>query len=209
MTTMSVANGQTIWNDYEGFAVGVSCTDGAPVLWWEASGGLGFLPSYREDSAGTSFSSVRGGDRIVLGPSAPKASFVIWDPTKSAPPATFSLWATECSNMVYSESPVASGIPSPGVVVTMPVRMSRLQVADVTAGGVVLDAFDASISYNSAVVPVPSGHEVHVEFWAMEAVTYSCNGGPVKTPESQGFYAYGSCDFTVTGRESVRLWPGW
>jgi hypothetical protein len=59
-----------------------------------------------------------------------------------------------------------------------------------------------------ATVPVQPGNEIFVEFYAMQAVTYSCNGGPVQEAVwNGGMHHIGTCQFTASGGETVQLWP--
>jgi hypothetical protein len=107
---ISLANGEGTWRDFGSFEAGILCRDNSPVLAWESDSGT--LPVYTEvvsgGSATISFGTARGDDNVTLGPGTPKASFTIWDPTSSASPVSFSLLATSCANMIYSESPANS-----------------------------------------------------------------------------------------------------
>jgi hypothetical protein len=96
--------------------------------------------------------------------------------------------------------------PKPSIRMDFPIRMSRAQVTDLTASSQLADLYDHDISYGSVTLDVPRGHDVFVEFWAMESHTYSCNGGAAQTPDPGAFYAYGTCTLTnVTEPQTVTL----
>lgn len=205
LTPMQLADGAESWKEFGWVGVGVLCRGGQPVLAWESSR---TLSTYTEVTTGgnvtvTEAWSAEGS--VTLGIDTPKATFLLWDQQETRTPVAFSLWATTCSNMVYSESPAAT--TSPSVMVDMPLRMSRLQITDQTAGGAI-DMYDADISYQDLTIPVEPGRTMLVEFWGMEPYTYSCNGGAAQTPEIQDMYGFGTCTLAdVTSLQTVTLSP--
>ena len=111
----AIPDGTTVSRQTSAAIVGLGCGptgDGTtgPQINWEGGGALSIYIEEFDGNGGVTVTHETGSaNRVGLGATLPKATIVFWDPTYTTVPAMqFTLWATDCTDMVYSQSPAPS-----------------------------------------------------------------------------------------------------
>lgn len=167
--------------DFGTFDLSIGCSTGSPVVSWE---GGSSAYAYRElgTTTGTSVTYTNGSmGNATLSATTPKVTFAIWYPGHT--PATFSVWGTTCSNLVYTESPAVSTIRVPIVeyiVETMSTNgpLDLVEIANTASPTPPLGFCSDGVSWGCAV-GVNEGTDVTVSMTHATAFQYTCPGSGV------------------------------